>query len=326
MIGKLKQTINEWKWHRQCRRLDALLTNAPDCPSTLRLVLGVGRSGTSWLSQVLAKTPKPIRFFQEPLSHLRPEILFSEHYDHTAIRYQPSLPEKHPLIYAYRALTIRDHDLSTLGVRKHPLRDDQEWQYCLVKEVHSLLAAEALLDRLRCPTVFITRDPIYVVDSLLSFRGLHAPIWRNEYGYIADAAFLARYFPDSGNVIQRYCVNDNTLASREQLILSKILTVAVINRMLQILAKDLDFVCHIRYEELCRIPDELFPKAAGFLSLEMNAQTFDWLDSTQRAIEGENDPYSVFRDTTRQVTRPLRFLSNAEAEDMRNVLAECSLL
>jgi hypothetical protein len=42
--------------------------------ASLRLILGVGRSGTTWVSRVLGSTLQPIRYCCEPLFYLHPRL------------------------------------------------------------------------------------------------------------------------------------------------------------------------------------------------------------------------------------------------------------
>ncbi|NVM22267.1 MAG: sulfotransferase [Desulfobacterales bacterium] len=321
----LKGTEREW--------LNAFQRSHPELfaydgeSDKLRLILGVGRSGTSWLSRVLSKSTTPLRFFNEPLHPFRPKLPFSNKYDHTAVPYCRSLGDDHPLVRVYKCLTLSDYDWDRLLPGKIICRDDRKFSFCLVKEVHALLATEALLKKLQCATLFITRDPVYVVDSLLSFRRLNAPIWQNESRYVRDGSFLVRYFPEEAYRIQKYYgKNARTFNKKKRIIMNKMLTVGIINKMLSSLADELDFVCHIRYEELCEDPEKIFKKAADFLSLDMEAGMLDYLSSTQKKNERDIGPYSIYRDTSQQLRRPLRFISDTEAEMGRTMLLECALI
>ena len=52
-------------------------------------ILGVGRSGTTWLSNALALATPPLRFFHEPLYHLRPKLWLHFTKDVTATTTEP---------------------------------------------------------------------------------------------------------------------------------------------------------------------------------------------------------------------------------------------
>jgi hypothetical protein len=295
-------------------------------PDKLRLILGPGRSGTSWLSKVLGKTNIPLRFINEPLYHYSPKLQFSKRYDHTAISYQPNMRDDHPLLKAYQSFTFSSFDWKKYLPSQLLLRDDREFSICLIKEVHSLLATEALLKKLKCQTIFITRDPLYVVDSLLSFRGLDAPIWRNETKYIREGHFLERFLPGrKNNIRKKLWAAKLNLNKRERVTTEKVLTVAVINKMLEKLALHFSHVTHISYEKICAKPNEVISYASNFLNLEAGKETFRYLKATQ-SVANQNDPYSVFRDTRGQLTRAFRFLSLAEVKTLRRMLDYCQLL
>ena len=55
--------------------------------SKLRLILGIGRSGTSWITKILSLSVKNLRAFSEPLYRIMPEISLSSIDDRLAIDY-----------------------------------------------------------------------------------------------------------------------------------------------------------------------------------------------------------------------------------------------
>src|SRR5665213_1497924 len=125
----------------------------------LRLILGVGRSGTSWVSNVLSKTTERSRFFSEPLFHLHPQLPFRTKGDHTSIGYNGNY-DAGPLLAAYQLVTHRQFEAANLpGYERH----DDDWKICLVKEVHALLGTEAVLRAWNTPVVFILRGPVYII-------------------------------------------------------------------------------------------------------------------------------------------------------------------
>jgi hypothetical protein len=321
-----KRNWREREWRKAFRRAHPGLSEHTGEPERIRLILGPGRSGTSWLSSVLSRSSTPLRFVSEPLHPFRPKLPYSSTYDHTAVPYRPSIEEDSPLVRVYMALTSRDDSLSRALPEETLRRDDKSFSVCLIKEVHSLLATEALVKTLRCPVIFLTRDPVYVVDSLMSFRGLNAPIWRDEANYVRERLFLSRFFGDEGEMIKEaYRRNDRELNRRTRAITEKVLTVAIINKMLHILSNDTDIVHHIEYEELCRKPSETVARAAEILSLEVSGEMVAYLGRTQRKKEGDVGPYSVFRETSKQPTRRLRFVAAEEAKEARGSLRQLGL-
>jgi hypothetical protein len=189
------------------------------------------------------------------------------------------------------------------------------------------LATEALLNSLRCPTIFVTREPTYVVDSLLSYRGLEAPIWVNERKYILESPqFLARYCPGYDEaIIQLFQHHEARMDDRSRIILDKTLTVALLNRLLRALSERWDFADHVRYEDLCDNPEQTFFRVADFLSLDVGPAMTNYLRSTLEPKQGENGPFTVFRDTHSQLGRPLRYITTGEAEMAQDMLRRVGL-
>ena len=326
MFEWLKRSWREHEWRKAFHRVHPGLSEHRGEPERIRLILGPGRSGTSWLSSVLSRSSTPLRFVSEPLHPFRPKLPYSSRYDHTALPYCHSIEEDSPLVRVYMALTSRDDSLSGVLPEDTLRRDDKDFSLCLIKEVHSLLATEALLKMLRCPVIILTRDPIYVVDSLMSFRGLNAPIWRNEANYVRTKLFLSRFFGGESEMIEEaYRKNDRELSKRTRLITEKVLTVAVMNKMLHVLSNDMHIAHHIEYEELCKKPSETVSRAAQILSLEVSGEMVAYLGKTQRKRADDVGPYSVFRETSKQTVRPLRFVTTEEAEAARRSLRELGL-
>lgn len=293
----------------------------------LRLILGIGRSGTTWLSTVLSKTRTPIRCFIEGLYSVDPKLRFSaQQGDHTAIEYYPTLSERHPLLCVYRSLTVPHYDWAALGLGRHLLRDDPSWQFCLVKEVHSLLASEALLKFLVCPTVLVVRDPVYVVDSLFARDGLGGPYLLSESKAVGKPAFLERFAQDQAQSISKALHRAASISAvRQRVILEKVLTVAIIRLMLRVLASEYECAYLVEYEALCRFPQSLFQSAAAFLTLDWGNRVEKFHVSTMHADSEDGDIYPVFRETSKQLDRAFKFLSQGEVSLCRQLLRDSGL-
>jgi len=329
MLSKWKQKRKIWLESRWRKGFIKKYLKCMNCGNNdkIRLILGPGRSGTSWLSRVLAKSGTRLRFFNEPLFHIQPKLPFSNKFDHTALPYCPAIDSTHPLAMAYAGLALPHIDWAHHLPDGILLRDDKDFSVCLIKEVHSLLATEALLKYLQSPCLVITRNPVYVIDSLLAVSGVGAPVYKNEACYINDKVFLNRYLPGAASRIQGY-LDANDVQSKDimQVAISKALTVGVMNRMLEIIAEESPCVLHIRYEHLCETPFEIFSRASRFLSLDFDLEMQKFLSETQSVKESEKSPYSVFRDTTRQLNRPMKVLSETQRDEILNILADCGLL
>ena len=321
-----RNRIIEWQWHQQFQRMHPKLVNQEPDTQKLRLILGVGRSGTTWLSRVLSETSTPIRFFMEGLYSVKPKLSFSEGNDHTAIKYYPKLPERHSLLSVYRSLIKPQYNWSALGLNRHLQRDDPNWQFCLVKEVHSLLATEALLQFFSCPTVIVVRDPVYVIDSLFARDGLSSPYLCDESKVVRQVAFLKRFMPEQSEAILEALHKVNSIGKlREQSILKKVLTVAIIQQMFCVLADKFQCIYLIEYEELCQSSQALFRSVAEFFTLDWDDRVERFLATTTQTYSNKADKYPVFRQTSCQVKRNFKFLSFEEVNLCHQILSDSKL-
>jgi len=321
----MSNNIDQKPWIHQFRlRYPDLCRNDTE---KLRLILGLGRSGTTWLSRVLSESPTPIRFFMEGLFSVRPPFQFAAKGDHTAIEYRSTLSEQHPLLLTYQSLVASYNNWKAFGLDKHLMRNDKDWEFCLIKEVHSLLATEALLKSLRCPTVLVIRDPVYVIDSLFTRDGLNSIYLDNESQAVKDIAFLERFLQDQANPVLRVL---NKVAShravRGGIILEKVLTAAIIQSMLRSLASEFPYTYLIDYDDLCRSPEYFFRSISAFLTLDWGKTVEDFLtETTSSDPEKEKRDKPVFRNTKKQVNRRFKFLNQNEVSLCRQVLRDCGL-
>lgn len=334
ILGKLKlfylkQTQTEAKWHRAFETSFRMPSNGDATAQNLRLVLGAGRSGTSWLARTLASTESPIRYCHEFLTYVRPKYFFSKKNDYTATPYFPELAAFDPLVKLYKYTTLQNVDWEKLMPKyssRQIHRDDADFKFVLHKEVHALLATEGLLSQLKCPAIVITRNPIYNVDSLFNYQPLSSIIWRNEAEYIKDPLFLERFVPENKKILtgilEKYPDDGK---NRTNVIISKIVTVASINKMLRTISAEYDNIMHIEYENLCKQPKKLFKECADFLEFEFGTQAQNNLDRTLIAKEKSN-PMSICRDSQSQADRKLYFLSPEEVDLARKIITECDLV
>ena len=326
MLVKFLKTVSRWWWNKNFLRKNRDLMKHDDNLQKYRLVLGVGRSGTTWLSCVLSETPTPIRFFMEPFYQLRPRVNFSFSGDQTAIEYTATLQDQHPLSNIFRSLLTPQYDWHSMGLSGNLIRNDNDWQVCIIKEVHSLLAAEAMLKFLKCPTVFLLRDPLYIIDSLFARDGLKTTYLCNESKYVNNPFFLKRFSPDPTKdismILKESVSNDK---KRERIIIDKVLTVSLIQSMFRVLSSEFQYAQIIEYESLCQSPELHFRSIASFLSLDWSESIEQYLLKTLRStLHQRKKDYPIFLDTINQIGRPFKFLSKEEVLLCRRVLNDYS--
>ena len=310
-------------------------TKRPTYQNTV-LIYGPARSGTSWLSQVLGSTTIPIRFYNEPFFHMphssitttlpEPEGTYALRKDHTALPYTPDLEKDHWLLRSFNSLHETDPDFK-FSFRKHlpkvVLRNDKAPKVTLIKEVHSLLALEGILKSLKCKTIVITRNPLYAVDSLLSFRTLAAHMWRKEANFVTSKKFLDRFNISQRNkILAFYLTNVDDGISRKGVLFSKVLTVALLNQMLTQLAIENENVCHIRYETLCENPIDNFKRLGAFVGIITDQPMINFIEQLAESSTQDDGPYSLQKNAKTQIRKPLKFITTDEMNELESILKE----
>ena len=112
---------------------------------------------------------------------------------------------------------------------------------------------------------------------------------------------------------------------RKKEIQQKILTIAVLNRMLQRIAQRCDSVMLIRYEELCTNPVTIFSQLADFFDLKWDEKSTAMLEKTMRQGEEKYDPNSIYRDTSKQLDKEFRHLTQEDRDRAVAILERCGL-
>lgn len=292
-------------WHFSYRKYDEVNFNH----NKLRMVLGLGRSGTTWVSSTLAKSQTPLRYFEEPLFHINPKLKFNTPPDHTAIDFSENFPENHPLVRIYRIFCHQ-------GI-KHPFvplqfvkRNDDQFDVVLVKEVHGLLGTEALAKILNIPILVITRNIFAVIDSLINAQTIDTPYLVNEYKLVKENDFLNYYFPKETEVLQAAFYQINCVTDKEErLLLEKLITAFLITKMFEKISQKTKNILLKTYEDLCNNPNKNYAQIADFFSMDYKED--DYIFEGKESIKDEDkDHYSLIRNTNQQLYKPLSTIHN----------------
>ncbi len=323
-------SLNEIKgedyWYYKFRNIHPGLNLDQAKPKKLRLILGIGRSGTTWISRTLATSKTPLRYFEEPLHSINPALSLANVRSHTDIRFYKALPDIHRLVFAYKLLTVHDYAWNSLGLQRSLRRNDKNFNFCLVKEVHSLLATEAILDKFQVPAIIVIRNPLYIVDSLFDAQTLSSIylVYQTKL-ILRDPDFFKRYLPKiSDKVYSSFKKIEGRTDVRKKTVQKRILMVSVMTKMLECVAESSKTVYLVRYEDICRFPERSFVNMADFLGLDWSKNSAEALINTMY-YEGEDNHYSVKRNTRQQINRPFRFLTQDEIEEAREMLKHCKL-
>jgi len=270
----------------------------------LRLVLGLGRSGTTWVGSTLAKSKTPLRYFEEPLFHINPKLKFNTPPDHTAIDFSENFPENHPLVRIYRIFCHQGMKHPFLP-RQFVKRNDDQFDVVLLKEVHGLLGTEALAKILNIPILVITRDIFSVIDSLINAQTIDTPYLVNEYKLVQENDFLNYYFPKETKVLQAaFSQIDRVSDKEERLLLEKLITSFLITKMFEKISQKTKNILLKTYEDLCKKPNENYAQIAGFFSMDYREDDYIFRRKESTEDEGKGH-YSLIRNTNQQLHKPL---------------------
>ncbi len=314
--------------------------------SGLRLILGLGRSGTTWLSSAIGQSESSLRFAMEGLLAFRPKIKLSTSKDRGASPYVATLDETHQLAQFYSTVAAPHFDATQQHMEGPIVRNDLDPHCAIVKEVHALLATEALVDHLKCPTVIIKRDPIRIVDSLFARDGYRSyyldgeaeellgegilpqrrfSMLRTRWRRPANPELIDRYFVGQSSKLQQLAeVIKSQSSLREQTVLAKIVTVGLMSNMLTQIATESPYCRLVRYEELCERPIETVANVSDHFDIECGESVRSFLrESTSRDTQSP-DRFPVYRTQQQVADRPFKFLTDLEVEVGRNLLAEIS--
>ena len=241
------------------------------------LIVGLGRSGTTLLSRLIALTTTPCRFISEPFPGLS-DALSPDKVDPSFV--DPNNPnELHKL----------DKVITALGGDNPPLSENQLFRIernevsakaLLIKEVHALLTLPLLESIDNYKAVVITRDITRVADSY--FFGHEKNI--RKY-LIEESRFLKGYINGSqehhldllDEALKK--VNDEVIRyiKRPSLFSSEILrwsaVALVINEYLKAWSDNSEKIHHVTFEEICANPHQTCHRLYNALNLELDALT-----------------------------------------------------
>jgi hypothetical protein len=306
------------RWRRRFKAKYPYVYDQPPETGALRLVLGAGRSGTSWVSKVLSKTGLPCRFSNEPLFHIKPPLPFHCRGDHTAMRYDGET-DPGPLLAAYQLAMHPEFDGGGLPGNE---REDANWEICLIKEVHALLGSEALLRAWKVPVIFILRDPMYIIDSLFAAQTIDTTYMDHEVVSVRGEAFLDRFAGGAREAVRQALAENAGRQHRGRVLLDKLICAQLLQRMFTTLALEFPQAKAFAYEDFCVKPAETFAAAALALNMPWDATMASYLRNTMKANEtAAADPYAVQRDTAAQKDRAFRFLKPEEVALCRSTIA-----
>lgn len=256
---------------RWMRSTDALAQRHPPRPDRLRLVLGVGRSGTTWLAESLARSATPLSYLEEPYRRVRPRPVFATGDEPTALPYtdDPDAPAVRRLRRTLELLSGFEPDAAWLDPRS-ARRAEAGASRVLVKEVHALMGVEHVLARVACPTILIVRRFEPLLDSLMAHVGVGSALFREEYASLTATPFLPRCLPDLEAPARDAAawIDREAPGPRVRDVLINGLAIGLLQAHFERLASRYDAAMLVRHDDLIESdPEPRFAEMAGFLGL-----------------------------------------------------------
>lgn len=235
------------------------------------LVLGMPRSGTTWVGRTLGDASRAL-YFNEPVS----EVHVAEHHRATFFEVDPdNPPDTYVWPARFAAAGVPAFGPRTLGDDPRPRRVGAP---VVIKEVNPL-AVEWYLRALEPRLVYLVRHPAAVAASLAG-RGWDFPVYEKRF-LPATQATLPSDVPDSywGRI---GAVQGVALGMAERAIVDR-------RRRSRIVA----------YEDLCRDPEARFKELYDFCRLPWNALAAATVVERTRGelTRGADDPAGTVRNT-----------------------------
>jgi len=317
-------------WRQQFFKMHPDLMNFKPNFSKFRFILGIGRSGTSWINRVFARSIEDLRCFSEPLYRVKPHIQFCKSYDHLTLGYTANISSKHPLAILYTALLAPKANWDVLGLitrknaagveYKQPriISDPYPWSNCLVKETHSLLATEALLNYFQAPTVFTLRNPIYLIDSIIDAFKLKGIYLINEYNWLVKN-YQLDFLTKSNIETLLYVASKPFKTYKATVISQKFITSLIIQDMFRNLAKRYPSITlTVNYEDNCNQPFKVFKKIAAFFKLK-------WTNKCDKVLRycttnEKSNLFTTCKISKNQPKRNFKWLSPEDVELCKELL------
>lgn len=289
------------------------------------LVTGAHRTGTGWVSRVLAKSPTPLCYIWEPFSpRHRPGTLpigFERYFQYVCADNLGDFPQLASALTDTIALRYRPlAELRSLRSPRDAGRMVRDWWIfsserrrraaALLKDPIALFSSEWLADTFDLDVVVLIRHPAAFVASLKTRD------WRHSFQSLLDQPLLMRDFLHPYEEEMRYHAVKGRDIVDESAVLWKVLYSAV--ERFQEERADWIFV---RLEDLSRNTVPAFRELYDGLELEWDDKVESFLHSTSSArnLVVDSDPGSVKRNSAAHSWSWKKQLTPEEIERVRAI-------
>lgn len=311
MRRKIIEQYRIAKWHYKTR---GLKKNYPADIEKLRLVIGPGRSGTSWLASMLSETSTPTWYLNEPIAHFPYRMPFYHKYDQSAVNYISKLNEYNPLTKAYKLLTNTNFIEEQLPNERLKRKSNQP-EAILIKEVHSLLATEAIVNYFNVPCVVITRNPLYVVDSNITTFGLNCHLYEAETNSIFNDNFIDKF--NINKEVVKYYKSTLPVKDKEKIITQYLIRIGIINKFLKTIAHNNSNCIHVNYENL--ITNTEFYLKDIIEKIHLSDTNINNIIKKFTDTNHSSERFSVIKKSKNQLNKEIQNISLTKQKEFENL-------
>lgn len=284
-------------------------------------LLGVGRSGTSWVGKVLSSTSDALIYFEEPITKFRkyPESNCWEKWSFNANASEETIDW---YVDRLKRLPFEYEELLRSGIIKRSVHSNSENpEFVLIKEVHNLSAWHRVISKMEnVDVIVIDRNPYRILDSYF-----HNFPRRNNY--VDEYRWLRECVLDSSKIKDKLYHEVVGMFSENALDYIKkpfSKTAEFIRFFISILfARNcVRRVCgnyyYLPYEFLCKNPKFEFGSLFDTFNLSWDCGTDEILEQTMSKDE-RNEPYSVCRADILVGDKPFKYLTKGMVEILKGM-------
>lgn len=291
-------------------------------------ILGVGRSGTTWLGDLVSLTKSPIKYLDEPFPKLKKDILLKSFpFKYKVPWFLPFDCTNQQLSEFLKVLSkFQDsNDVFRGNFLNHTLKkDDESFSNLLIKDVHQLgVYPRALANMPNTRIVIITRDTKRVVDSLFNTFGMDNNYLMSEYDYLKKRI---RKNKSSGNIYIDAAIRSLSLEAisyfkKIHLFENKpkklALIIHVISQSLILWANDDKRVLHVTHENLCLDIYKQIKHIYSHIELDYDSSILNMVK--EKTTGSEHGSFDTSKNSLAVLNQKYRVLDNKMLSDIEKL-------
>jgi Sulfotransferase domain len=241
-----------------------------------RFVLGVGRSGTTFLSRLAGLTSTPVKIMTEPLVGVKGKREKGK----VDASYCDPNNKKEIASFVEAIKSLHADNCFSENITKRIERDDKNSNVLLLKEVHSLLAFPMYAKELNAKSIVIVRDTSRVVDSYFYGHKKNKRTYLiEEYNFVKN--YLNNKYPEPFALLDTALANTHPRILRYlhrprfavKELIRHICITEIISNFLTAWSNEDENVIRVEFEKLCQSPVGEMKTIFDFLGLEYDSET-----------------------------------------------------